>query len=143
SLHLQALQRPSVEKLGRSHQDTDQNAAQVYARIREKSCTETLRDVCACGNYNSSACARASDGTFQVVRRSVGAPTAHACAGNGSHHPEDISPGRGGPPGELFRALLGAGTRRSRRRSAAEEPLWVDARGSLSRPDLVRREGDA
>src|SRR5437879_8857930 len=87
--------------------------------------------------------ARASDGTFQVVRRSVGAPTAHACAGNGSHHPEDISPGRGGPPGELFRALLGAGTRRSRRRSAAEEPLWVDARGSLSRPDLVRREGDA
>jgi len=60
--------------------------------------------------------ARASDGGFQFVRRSVGAPTAHACAGNGSHHPEDISPGRGGPPGELFGALLGAGARRLKNR---------------------------
>src|SRR2546429_5606518 len=87
--------------------------------------------------------ARASDGGFQFVRRSVGAPTAHACAGNGSHHPEDISPGRGGPPGELSGALVGARTRCSRRLAAVEEPLRLHARGALSRPDMVRREGNA
>jgi len=41
------------------------------------------------------------NGVAEFVRRSVGAPTAHACAGNGSHHTEDISSGRSGPPGEF------------------------------------------
>src|SRR5229473_7923885 len=104
--------------------------------------TGTLRAECACDNYNSSACARVSDGVLQVVRRSVGAPTAHACAGNGSHHSEDISPGRSGPPGEFSWAFLGAGTGRRPWRAAAEEPLWLDARDPVSRPDLVRREGN-
>src|SRR5437762_14350217 len=87
--------------------------------------------------------ARASGGTFQLIRRSVGAPTAHASEGNGSHHPERISPGRGGSPGELSGALVGVRARRSRRRAAVEEPLRLHARGSLSRPDMVRREGNA
>src|SRR5689334_2503321 len=68
---------------------------------------ERLRLECACGNYNSSACARVSDVVLQLVRRSVGAPTAHACAGDGSHHPEDISTGRSGPPGEFPGAVHG------------------------------------
>src|SRR5438034_7912090 len=105
--------------------------------------TPILHEECACGNYSTSACARVSDGVRQFVRRSVGAPTAHACAGNGSHHPEDISPRRGGPPGEFSGALFGTRTRGSRRRAAVEQPLWVDARGSFSCPDLVRREGNA
>src|SRR6266478_34790 len=105
--------------------------------------TRTLRDGCACGNYNSSACTRASGGMRQFVRRSVGAPTAHACAGNGSHHSEDISAGRSGPPGELSGAFFWASARRSSRRPAHKEPLWFNAGGSLARPDLVRGEGDA
>jgi len=40
------------------------------------------------------ACARVSSGVREFVRRKVGTPTAHACPGNGSHHPEDISTGR-------------------------------------------------
>src|SRR5712664_4925256 len=86
---------------------------------------------------------RDSDGVPQFVRRSVGAPTAHACPGNGSHHSEDISPGRSGSPGELSWAFVGAGTRSGLGRAPTEEPLRLDARGSLSRPDLVRREGNA
>src|SRR5207249_2233895 len=104
--------------------------------------TPILHEECACGNYNSSACARVSDGVRQLVRRSVGAPTAHACAGNGSHHSEDISPGRSRPPGELSWALVGAGARRSCWGPAFEEPLRLDAGGPLARPDLVRREGN-
>src|SRR5437764_2837702 len=102
--------------------------------------TPILHEECACGNYSTSACARVSDGVRQFVRRSVGAPTAHACAGNGSHHPEDISPGRSGSPSELFWTFVGAGARRGCRRPSFKEPLRIDARGSLSRPDLVRRE---
>src|SRR2546427_4667718 len=93
----------------------------------DKFCTETLHREFACGNYNSSACARVSDGVRMLVRRSVGAPTAHACAGNGSHHSEDISPGRGGPPGEFFGSFVGAVARRCDWRPAAEEPLRLDA----------------
>src|SRR5258708_1350714 len=104
--------------------------------------TRTLRDGCACGNYNSSACARASDGVWELVRRSVGAPTAHACAGNGSYHSEDISAGRSRPPGEFSRARVGASARSSRRCPAHKEPVRFDAGGPLARPDLVRREGD-
>src|SRR5207253_9491674 len=52
-----------------------------------------------------SACA--CFGRVTLVRGSVGAPTAHACPGNGSHHPENISAGRGGPRGELSRPHLG------------------------------------
>src|SRR6266851_10087089 len=105
--------------------------------------TGTLRAECACDNYNSSACARVSDGVLQVVRRSVGAPTAHACAGDGSHHSEDISPGRSGPPGEFSGAHFGSGSRGGLRRAPAEKPLRLDARGSLARAALVRREGNA
>src|SRR5260370_14777863 len=78
----------------------------------------------------------------ELVRRSVGAPTAHACAGNGSHYSEDISAGRSRPPGEFSRALLGACARRSRRRSAHKEPVRFDARSPVARADLVRREGN-
>src|SRR5713226_582457 len=53
-------------------------------------------------------------GCCDFVRGGVGAPTAHACAGNGSHHFEDFSPGRSGPPGELSWAFVGTGARRSR-----------------------------
>src|SRR5229473_691378 len=77
------------------------------------------------------------------VRGSVGAPTAHACAGNGSHHPEDIPLGRSGPPRELSWAVVGACARSGLWCPTAEEPLWFDARGSLSRPDMVRREGNS
>src|SRR6266478_623045 len=104
--------------------------------------TRTLRDGCACGNYNSSACTRASGGMRQFVRRSVGAPTAHACAGNGSHHSEDISAGRSRPPGEFSRARVGASARSSRRCPPHKEPLRFDARGPLARADLVRGEGN-
>src|SRR5258708_4955205 len=104
--------------------------------------TRTLHDGCACGNYNSSACARASDGMWELVRRSVGAPTAHACAGNGSHHSEDISAGRSRPPGEFSGALFGACAGRSCWRPPHQEPVRFDARGALARPDLVRRERD-
>src|SRR6267378_1778295 len=104
--------------------------------------TPTLRDGCACGNYNSSACARASDGVWELVRRSVGAPTAHACAGNGSHHSEDISAGRSRPPGEFSRARVGASARSSRRCPPHKEPVRFDAGSPLARPDLVRREGN-
>jgi len=41
------------------------------------------------------------------VRGSVGAPTAHACAGNGSHHSEDLPLGRSGSPGEFFWPFVG------------------------------------
>ncbi len=58
--------------------------------IDPKFFTERLRGECAYGNYTSSACACVSNGVPQLVRRSVGAPTAHACPGDGSHHPEDI-----------------------------------------------------
>src|SRR5258708_10307055 len=86
---------------------------------------------------------RVSDGVQQFVRCSVGAPTTHACAGNGSHHSENISPGRSRPPGEFFGALLGTDARRCWWRPATEEPLRFDARGALARPDLVRRKGNA
>src|SRR6266852_303178 len=109
----------------------------------KNSFTRTLRDECACGNYNSSACARPSDAMRQFVRRGVGAPTAHACAGNGSHHSEDICAGRSGPPGELSGAFFWASARRSSRRPPHKEPLWFNAGGPLARPDLVPREGDA
>src|SRR6266852_3643516 len=108
------------------------------AGFAAKFSTGTLREECACGNYNSSACARVSDKVLLFVRRSVGAPTAHACAGNGSHHSEDIPPGRSGPPGEFFWAHFRAGAWCSCWRAAAEEPLWLDARDPVSRPDLVR-----
>src|SRR5438094_330990 len=104
--------------------------------------TPILHEECACGNYSTSACARDSDGVPQFVRRSVGAPTAHACAGNGSHHSEDISPGRSGPPGEFSWAFLWAGTGRGPWRAPPEEPLRLDARDPLARADLVRREGN-
>src|SRR5882762_5237379 len=76
------------------------------------------------------------------VRGSVGAPTAHACAGNGSHHSEDLPLGRSGPPGEFFWPFVGADTRSGLWCAAPEEPLRLDARDSLARPDLVRREGN-
>src|SRR5260370_108415 len=76
------------------------------------------------------------------VRSGVGAPTAHACAGNGSHHSEDFSPGRSRPPGEFSWAFVGTGTRCSRGSAALKEPLWIEARGPLSRPDWVRGEGN-
>src|SRR6266581_3610013 len=79
---------------------------------------------------------------FVVVRRSVGAPTAHACPGNGSHHPENISAGRGGPFGEFSRPHLGKASGCRCGGSAFEEPLWLDPRNPLSRPDLVRRAGN-
>src|SRR5260370_9832139 len=66
---------------------------------------------------------RDSDEVPQFVRRSVGAPTTHACPGNGSHHSEDISPGRSGSPGEFSGAFVGAGTRSGRGRAPLEEPF--------------------
>src|SRR5260370_35483581 len=87
--------------------------------------------------------ARASDGMRQIVRRRVGAPTAHACAGNGSDHSKDISAGRSGPPGEFPGTLLGASARCSGRRPPHKEPLRFYARGPVARPDFGRREGYA
>src|SRR5215831_19274665 len=84
---------------------------------------------------------RASD-LSHLSPASVGAPTAHACPGNGSHHSEDISAGRGGPRGELFRPHLGTASRCCRGSAPPEQPLWLDPRNALSRPDLVRRAGN-
>src|SRR5882724_4256840 len=105
--------------------------------------TGILHEECACGNYNSSACARVSDDVRQLVRRSVGAPTAHACAGNGSHNTEDISPGRSGSPGEFLWTLVGKNARRGCGGTAGKESLRLDAGNSFSRADMVRRKGDA
>src|SRR5215831_11205887 len=52
-------------------------------------------EFCVCVRFGRSLAA---------VRRTVGAPTAHACPGNGSHHPENISAGRSGPRGEVAEA---------------------------------------
>src|SRR5258708_28259709 len=79
---------------------------------------------------------RDSDGVPQFVRRSVGAPTTHACPGNGSHHSEDISPGRSGSPGEFSGAFVGAGTRSGRWRAPLEETLRLRALGPLPPPKL-------
>src|SRR5215469_6491916 len=85
---------------------------------------------------------RARFGRESVVRRSVGAPTAHACPGNGSHHPENISAGRGGPRGELSWPHVGTASWCCRRGAASEQPLWLDPRNTLLRPDLVCRGGN-
>src|SRR5260370_41691407 len=86
---------------------------------------------------------RDSDEVPQFVRRNVGAPTTHACPGNGSHHSEDISLGRSGPPGEFSGAFLGAGTGRGRWRAPPEEAPRLPALGPLPPAGLVRREGKA
>src|SRR5205823_6124158 len=92
-----------------------------------------LTEFCVCVRFGRS---------LTVVRRSVGAPTAHACPGNGSHHPENISAGRGGPRGEFSRPHLGTAAWCCRRSPAPEEPLRLDARNPVSRPDLVWGEGN-
>src|SRR6267378_6881206 len=119
-----------------------QNLRTCPPRDFSKLLTRRLRRECAYGIYNGSACARVSSGVREFVRRKVGTPTDHACPGNGSHYPEDISTGRGGPPGQLSRAVFRPRARSGRRSPTPEESLWLYARGSLSRAALVRREGN-
>src|SRR6266481_3221507 len=76
-------------------------------------------------------------------RSAVGAPTSYARQGNGSHHSEDLSFGRGRPPGQFPGAYLRTLAWRRFRRSAYQKPLRLDVGGSFARPVVVRRAGDS
>src|ERR1700687_144853 len=76
-------------------------------------------------------------------RSAVGAPTSYARQGNGSHHSEDLSFGRGRPPGQFPGAYLWTLAWRRFRRSAYQKPLRLDVGGSFARPVVVRRPGDS
>src|SRR5882672_6916288 len=82
----------------------------------------------------------------EAVRRrrsAVGAPTSYARQGNGSHHSEDLSFGRGRPPGQFPGAYFRTLAWRRFRRSAYQKPLRLDAGGPFARPVVVCRAGDA
>src|ERR1700723_3514903 len=87
--------------------------------------------------------ARAFRTELSCVRRIVGAPTTNARPGNGSHHPENLSAGRGRPPRQLPGALVRQSSWRRRWRPALKEPLRLHARSPFSRTALVRRKRNA